>query len=65
MPKRRLVVEVWDDGQTSEFHITRYEEVGGVEIGPIEVGSVQRLSFPTGSIEDWQRDMAVCVVELL
>lgn len=65
MPKRRLVVEVWDDGQTSEFHITRYEEVGGVEIGPIEVGSVQRLSFPTGSVEDWQRDMAVCVVELL
>lgn len=65
MPKRRLVVEVWDDGQTTEFHITRHEEVGGVEIGPIEVGSVQRLSFPTESVEDWQRDMAVCVVELL
>lgn len=65
MPKRRLVVEVWDDGQTSEFHITRYDEVGGVEIGPIEVASVQRLSFPTGSVEDWQRDMAVCAVELL
>lgn len=65
MAKRRLVVEVWDDGQTSEFHITRYEEVGGVEIGPIEVGAVQRLSFPTASVEDWQRDMAVCVVELL
>lgn len=65
MPKRRLVVEVWDDGQTTEFHITRHEEVGGVEIGPIEVGSVQRLSFPTATVEEWQRDMAVCVVELL
>lgn len=65
MPKRRLVVEVWDDGQTTEFHITRFEEVGGVEIGPIEVGAVQRLSFPAPTVEDWQRDMAVCVVELL
>lgn len=65
MPKRRLVVEVCDDGQTVDFHLTRYEEVGGVEIGPIEVGSVQRLAFPSPTVEDWQRDMAVCVVELL
>jgi hypothetical protein len=65
MPKRRLVVEVWDDTQTTEFHITRYDEVGGVEIGPIEVGSIQRLSFPSPTVEEWMRDMAVCVVELL
>lgn len=65
MAKRRFVVEVFDDGQTVEFHMTRFEEVGGVEIGPIEVGTVSRLSFPCPSVEDWQRDMAVCVVELL
>lgn len=65
MPKRRLVVEVFEEETTTEFHITRYDTVGGVEIGPIEVGSVQRLSFPSPTVEDWMRDMAVCVVELL
>lgn len=65
MPKRRLVVEVWDDGQTAEWHVTRYDEVGGVEIGPIEVGTVQRLSFPSPTVEDWQRDMVVAAVEIL
>ena len=65
MAKRRLAVEVVDDEQTVQIRITRYEFVGGVEIGPIQVGSVQRLSFPIDLVEDWQRDMAVQVVELL
>ena len=65
MAKRRLAVEVIDDEHTVQIRITRYEFVGGVEIGPIQVGSVQRLSFPIEMVEDWQRDMAVQVVELL
>lgn len=65
MAKRRLLIEVQEDGPVTEFIISRYDTVGGVEIGPIEVGALQRLTFESGSVEDWMRDMAVCVVELL
>lgn len=65
MPKRRLVVEVVDDGQTVEMSVSRYEYVGGVEIGPESVAEVQRLSFPNPVVEDWQRDAVVAVAEIL
>lgn len=65
MSRRRLVVEVVDDGTTVDLKVMRYEGIGSSEIGPILVTQVQRLSFPDPVVEDWQRDMAVAVAELL
>lgn len=65
MSKRRLVVEVEDDGTTVTMTVIRFETVGGVEIGPTPVFEGSVLSFPSPVVEDWQRDMVVMVAERL
>ena len=65
MPKRRLSVEIEDDGTTVSMTVTRFETVGGVEIGPTPVLDGSVLSFPSDVVEDWQRDMVVMVAERL
>jgi hypothetical protein len=65
MPKRRLSVEIEDDGTTVVMTVRRYETVGGVEIGPTLVFDGSVLSFPSPVVEDWQRDMVVMVAERL
>lgn len=65
MPKRKLVVEVEDDGTTVQMTVNRYETIGGVEIGPTLVFDGSVLSFPSSVVEDWQRDMVVMVAERL
>lgn len=65
MRKRRLVVEVEDDGSTVSMTVKRFETVGGVEIGPTSVFTGSVLSFPCAVVEDWQRDMVVMVAERL
>jgi hypothetical protein len=65
MPKRRLVVEVEDDGTTVSMTVNRFESVGGVEIGPTLIFDSSVLSFPSPVVEDWQRDMVVMVAERL
>lgn len=65
MPKRRLVVEVEDDGTTVSMTVNRFESVGGVEIGPTLIFDGSVLSFPSPVVEDWQRDMVVMVAERL
>lgn len=65
MTRRRLLIEVDDDGQVLDVKVWRYEGVGTAAIGPIPVADIQRLSFPSPVVEDWQRDVAVQVVELL
>ena len=65
MPKRRLVVEVEDDGTTVSMTVNRFESVGGVEIGPTLIFDASVLSFPSPVVEDWQRDMVVMVAERL
>lgn len=65
MSKRRLVVEVVDDGTTVVMTVQRFETVAGVEIGPTSVFHGSVLSFPSPVVEDWQRDMVVMVAERL
>ena len=65
VPRRRLLVAVDDDGQTVTLVVHRFDLVGTVEIGPIPVADSQRLSFPEGDVDQWQRDMIVQVLELL
>lgn len=65
MSRRKLVCTAVDDGTTVTLTITREDTVGGVEIGPIPVFEGSVLSLPGGSVEDWQRDMAVMIVERL
>lgn len=65
MSKRRLTVEVEDDGTTVRMTVVRHEAVAGVEIGPIPVYDGSVLSFPSPQVEDWQRDMVVMVAERL
>lgn len=55
--RRRLLLAVEDDGSTQTYVIQRFEYIGDVEIGPMEVAKFQCLSFPTYSVEDWQREM--------
>lgn len=63
--RRRLVVEIEDDGTTVTMTVRRYEHVAGVEIGPTSVFDGSVLSFPSPVVEDWQRDMVVMVAERL
>lgn len=65
MSKRRLVVEIEDDGTTVAMTVRRFESVAGVEIGPTLVFDSSVLSFPSPVVEDWQRDMVVMVAERL
>lgn len=65
MSKRRLVVDVVDDGTTVVMTVQRFETVAGVEIGPTSVFDGSVLSFPSPVVEDWQRDMVVMVAERL
>lgn len=65
MSKRRLAVEIMDDGETVSMTVNRYDTVAGVEIGPTSVFDGSVLSFPSPVVEDWQRDMVVLVAERL
>ncbi len=65
MARRKLRVEVLDDGQTVTLVVQREEIVGNVEIGPIPVVESSVLSFPVDDVEQWQRDMIVLVLERL
>ena len=65
MARRKLRVEVLDDGQTITLVVQREETVGNVEIGPIPVVESSVLSFPEDDVEQWQRDMIVLVLERL
>ena len=65
MARRKLRVEVLDDGQTITLVVQREETVGNVEIGPIPVVESSVLSFPVDDVEQWQRDMIVLVLERL
>lgn len=65
MARRKLRVEVLDDGQTVTLVVQREETVGNVEIGPIPVVDSSVLSFPVDDVEQWQRDMIVLVLERL
>lgn len=65
MARRKLRVEVLDDGQAVTLVVQREETVGNVEIGPIPVVDSSVLSFPVDDVEQWQRDMIVLVLERL
>ena len=65
MARRKLRVEVLDDGQAVTIVVQREETVGNVEIGPIPVVDSSVLSFPVDDVEQWQRDMIVLVLERL
>lgn len=65
MAKKKLVLVAEDDGQHVVLTIERYEEVGGVEIGPLPVYTDSILSFPSPVVEEWMRDMAVLFAERL
>ena len=65
MARRKLRVEVLDDGQAVTLVVQREETVGNVEIGPIPVLEASVLSFPEDDVDQWQRDMLVLVLERL
>ena len=65
MARRKLRVEVLDDGQSVTIVVQREETVGNVEIGPIPVVESSVLSFPVEDVVQWQRDMMVLVLERL
>lgn len=65
MARRKLRVEVLDDGQAVTLVVQREETVGSVEIGPIPVLEASVLSFPADDVDQWQRDMLVLVIERL
>lgn len=65
MARRKLRVEVLDDGQAVTIVVQREETVGSVEIGPIPVVESSVLSFPVDDVDQWQRDMVVLVLERL
>jgi hypothetical protein len=65
MARRKLRVEVLDDGQSVTLVVQREETVGNVEIGPIPVVEASVLSFPVEDVDQWQRDMLVLVLERL
>jgi hypothetical protein len=65
MARRKLRVEVLDDGQSVTIVVQREETVGNVEIGPIPVVESSVLSFPVEDVDQWQRDMVVLVLERL
>ena len=65
MARRKLRVEVLDDGQAVEIVVQREETIGNVEIGPISVVESGVLSFPVDDVDQWQRDMIVLVLERL
>ena len=65
MARRKLRVEVLDDGQSVTLVVQREETVGNVEIGPIPVVESSVLSFPVEDVDQWQRDMMVLVLERL
>lgn len=65
MAKKKLVLVAEDDGTTVKLNIERWEEVGGVEIGPIPVFTDSTLAFPSPVVEEWMRDMAVMFAERL
>jgi hypothetical protein len=65
MARRKLRVEVLDDGQSVTIVVQREETVGNVEIGPIPVVESSVLSFPVEDVDQWQRDMMVLVLERL
>lgn len=65
MARRKLRVEVLDDGQAVTIVVQREETVGNVEIGPIPVVESSVLSFPVDDVDQWQRDMVVLVLERL
>ena len=65
MARRKLRVEVLDDGQAVNIVVQREETIGDVEIGPIPVVESAVLSFPVDDVDQWQRDMIVLVLERL
>lgn len=65
MSRRKLRIEVLDDGQTVTVVVQREETIGTVEIGPIPVYEGTTLSFPAHDVDQWQRDMVVLVLENL
>ena len=65
MSRRKLRIELLDDGITVTAIVQREETVGNVEIGPIPVLEKAWLSFPAPDVDQWQRDLVVQVLEYL
>lgn len=65
MKRTRLLVAIEDDGSTVTLVVDRFETIGAVEIGPVRVIDKQCLSFPAPTVDQWQRDMVVQVLEYL
>jgi len=63
--KRRLVVEVEDDGTTVRLHVFRFEQIGSSQVGPTCMLAEDILSLPSASIDDWTKDHLVAVIERL
>jgi hypothetical protein len=65
MPKRKLVLEVEDDGTTVQLSIDLWETIGSSQVGPTRLFEGGVLSFPSPDVGEWARDMAVLFVERL
>lgn len=63
--KQKLVLTARDDETTISLTVDCYTYVGGIEIGPTRVASVQRLSFPEDHVSDWMRSVAEQFREIL
>lgn len=65
MSKRKLVLEVEDDGTTVQLQIDLWETIGSSQVGPQRLFEGAVLSFPSPEVGEWARDMAVLFVERL
>ena len=65
MTKRRLVVEVEDDGTTVSLHVFRFEAIGSSQVGPTCMLAEDVLSLPSTSVDDWAKDHLVQIIERL
>jgi hypothetical protein len=63
--KRRLVVEVEDDGTTVSLHVFRFEVIGSSQVGPTCMLAEDVLSLPSASVDDWAKDHLVQIIERL
>jgi len=63
--KRRLVIDVTDDGTTVKIGVGRFETIGGREVGPVDIYQTEVLSFPCPVNEEWQHEMVRLVLDKL
>jgi hypothetical protein len=60
--KRRLVVEVEDDGTTVQLHVFRFEVIGSSQVGPTCMLAEDLLSLPSADVTDWAKDHLVMFI---